>query len=223
MRFVVVEHAALAGDLVDMRAFRKHLARQPPDLSERLVVQLEAAVRREHRHTLLQAVQRFPLHVDHGVEAAFQGEALRDVVEQIGDAAIWAQLGRDVDGAAIEQVPPVLVLVAVAERGQHFGLPIAIVRHLRQARKAAQPVERFFDRRIAREPVDVEFPDAAIGIVEEGEALVAAVDGDARCHAMQRAVIGGGATGRLDLGVFQASTSMATPAVAASSAMIDTS
>ena len=64
---------------------------------------------REHRDALLEAVERFALHVDQGVVAALEREALGLVVEEVGDAAVGPLLGHDVQDAAVGQVPPVFL------------------------------------------------------------------------------------------------------------------
>ena len=82
---VVVELAALGDDLVDVRPLVERAARQPPDLRQRRVVQLEAAVGLEHRHAFLEAVEGLALRIDEGVVAALQREPLGHVVVEIGE------------------------------------------------------------------------------------------------------------------------------------------
>ena len=92
---------------------------------ERRVEQLEAPVGAEHRDAFLEAVERFALHVDEGVVAALQREALGLVDEQIGDAAVGALLGEHLQRAPVGQVPRVVLGRAVAVAGEDLGLPFA--------------------------------------------------------------------------------------------------
>ena len=108
-RRVVVELAGLQDELVDVRLLGERAARQLPDLGESRVEQLEAPVGAEHRDAFLEAVERLALHVDQGVVARFQREALGLVVEQIGDAAVGALLGENVERAPVGQVPRVVL------------------------------------------------------------------------------------------------------------------
>jgi hypothetical protein len=198
---VVAQLAALGHDLVDVRPLVEGAARQPPDLGERRVVQLEAPVGLEHRHALLEAVERLALGVDEGVVAALQGEPLGHVVVEIGEAAVGALRRGHVDGAAVEQMPPVLVFLSGLVAGEDLGFPVAVVDlHLRQARQLAQAVEHLRVGRLGLQPVGIERPQPSVGLVEEGEALVGAEDGHCRGDAVERALVGGDVARELPLG-----------------------
>ena len=158
--------------------------------SDRRVEELQAPVGGEHGDALLQAVEGLALHVDEGIVAALEREALGGVVVEIGEPAVGALRRDHMDGAAVEQVPPVLVLGAGLVAGQDLGLPVAVVHHLRQARQLAQAVEQLAVGRLGGEPVGVELPQRAIGLVEERQALVGAEDGDAGGHPVERALVG---------------------------------
>ena len=198
---VVVQLAALGDDLVDVRSLVEGAARQPPDLRQRRVVQLEPPVGLEHRDALLEAVERFALRINERIVAALQGEPLGYIVVEIGEAAVGALRRGDVDGAAVEQVPPVLVLRAGLVAGQDLGLPVAIVHlHLGQARQLAQAVQDLGVCGLGGKPVGVQRPQPAVGLVEEGEALVGAEDGDRGGHPVERALVGGDVARQLVLG-----------------------
>ncbi len=66
-----------------------------------------------------------------------------------------------------------------------------VVDHLRHAAELAQPVEHRAVGRARLQPVRVELPQLAIGLVEEHELLLRIEDGDGRRHAVERAVVGG--------------------------------
>ena len=198
---VVVELVALGHDLVDVWPLVEGAAREPPDLRQCRVVQLEPAVGLEHRDALLEAVQRLALGVDQGIVAALQGEPLGHVVVEIGQAAVGALGACDVDGAAVEQVPPVLVLGAGLVAGEQPRLPVAVAHlHLGQARQLAQAVEDLGICGLGGEPVGIQRPQLAVGLVEEGEALVGAEDGHCRGDAVERALVGGDVARELPLG-----------------------
>ena len=117
----------------------QRLRRQLPHFGEGRIEQLRAAVAAEHRDRLGEIVERFALDPDQAVEAPRQVEAFGDVVEQIGDAAFRVRRGDDADGAAVGQVPGVLVRLDRAIGLVQLGLPGAEIRLLRQpcARRAA--------------------------------------------------------------------------------------
>ena len=187
---VVVERAARADDLVDVRTLAQRAARQAPDLREGRVEELQAPVGGEHGDAFLQAVERLALHVDQGIVAALEREALGGIVVEIGEPAVGPLRRDHVDGAAVEQVPPVLVLRAGLVAGQDLGLPVAVVADLGQARQLAQPVEHLAVGRLGGQPVGVEQPQLAIGLVEERQPLIGAEDGHAGGHAVERALVG---------------------------------
>ena len=187
---VVVEGAALVDDAINVRPFLEQAAREAPDLQERRVEKLEAPVGREHGDAFVQAVQRLALHIDEGIVAALQRETLGGVVVEIGEPAVGALRRDHMDGAAVEQVPPVLVLGAGLVAGQDLGLPVAVVDHLRQARQLAQTVEQLAVRRLGGEPVGIERPQGAIGLVEERQPLIGAEDGHAGGDAIECALVG---------------------------------
>ena len=95
------------------------------------------------------------------------------------------------NGPAIEQMPPVLVLGAGLVAREYFGLPVAVVDDFGKARQLAQPIEQLRIGRLRRQPVGVEQPQLAIGLVEERKALVGTENGDRRGDAIQRALVGG--------------------------------
>ena len=61
---------------------------------------------------------------------------------------------------------------------------------LRQARQLAQAVEQLAVGRLGGEPVGVELPQLAVGLVEERQPLVGAEDGNAGRHPVERALVG---------------------------------
>ena len=87
------KHAAGADHRVDMRVLGGEVLRQLPHLGEGAVVQLEAAVRAEHRDALLEGVEGFALHAGERIHLRFELHALAHIVEQISDAA--ARIGID--------------------------------------------------------------------------------------------------------------------------------
>ena len=182
-----------------MRPFLQRAARQAPDLQQGRVEELEAPVGGEHGDAFLEAVERLALHVDQRIVAALQREALGGVVVEIGEAAVGALRRDHVDGAAVEQVPPVLVFRAGLVAGQDLGLPVAVVHHLGQPRQLAQAVEQLAVGRLGGEPVGVELPQRAVGLVEERQPLVGTEDGDAGGHAVERALVGGDVAHQLAL------------------------
>ncbi len=101
----VVEHAAPGDDLVDMRLAVELARVQPPDRGEGAVVEPQAAVRREHRDAFAQRVERFALHLDQRVVAAFERDPLGDVLVEIGHARLALAVGDDMQRAAVGQVP----------------------------------------------------------------------------------------------------------------------
>ena len=62
--------------------------RQPPELAEGRVGQLQAAVGAEHRDAFLQRVKGFALHPRLRVELRLEMAMRGDVVEEVGDAAL---------------------------------------------------------------------------------------------------------------------------------------
>ena len=68
---------------------------EAPHLREGRIAQPQPAVAGEHRDRFAEIVERFALHADQRVEAAFEIEPLGHVVEQIGDAAFGIGRGDD--------------------------------------------------------------------------------------------------------------------------------
>ena len=60
---------------------------KPPQIGERGVEQLEPPISAKHSNAFFQAVERFALHANEGVELAFQMEAFADIIKQISHAA----------------------------------------------------------------------------------------------------------------------------------------
>src|SRR6476646_12261774 len=81
-----------------------------PDRGESLVVEPQAAVRREYGDALAQRVERLPLHLDQCVVAALQPYPLGDVLVEIGNSARAFAVGDNVQRAAVGEMPLVLDL-----------------------------------------------------------------------------------------------------------------
>ena len=146
---------------------------------------------REHRDALLEAVERFALHVDQRVVLALERQPLCLVDEQVGHAAVGPLLGHDVQHAAVGQVPPVFLRGGLAVAGKHLRLPLGVVDDLRQPPELAQAVEHGAVRGPGLEPLWIELPQRGVGLVEEDELLLAVEDGDGGGDAVERAVVGG--------------------------------
>src|SRR5260370_27616585 len=85
---VAMEQPALLDHGLDMRELVEHVGRQLPHLLEHRIVQPDPPVAAEQRDGLSEIVERFALDADQRVESAVEAEALGDVIEQVGDAAI---------------------------------------------------------------------------------------------------------------------------------------
>ena len=140
---------------------------------------MRAAVAAEHRDRFGEIVERLALHPDQAVEPPRQIEAFGDVVEQIGDAAFRIGRGDDADGAAVGQIPGILVGLDRAIGLVQLGLPGPEIRLLRQFARGAQPVEHAGIVGVAVEKGAVQVPQPAIGIVVERQPPLAVEHGDA--------------------------------------------
>ena len=162
-----------------MRMLAQLIRRQPPHLGESGIEQLDAAIGAEHRDAFGQAVERLALDPDQSIEAAGEREALGDVVEQIGHPAFRIGRGDDGERAAIWQEPGVLGGLDGAIGLVQLGLPGAEVSLLGQFACGAQAVEHRGIVRLAVEEGGIEVPQAAIGVIVEGEPALAVEHGDA--------------------------------------------
>jgi len=133
----------------------------------RAIIEAQPPVAAEHRHRLGEVVQRLALNADQGVVAALEIEPLGDVVEQVDHAAFGIGRGDDAHGAAVRQMPHVLLgldrPVGVVER----ALPLAEVLLVRELARGAQPIEHGRIGRPLLEEGGVEVPERTIGGVVE--------------------------------------------------------
>ena len=74
--------------------------RQRPQRGEGRVGKADAAIRAEHRDAFGQIVERFALHPDERVVAAFEVHLLGQILEHPGDAAIGLRVGDDAHASA---------------------------------------------------------------------------------------------------------------------------
>ena len=137
---------------------RELARRHPPDLAEGLVEELQASVRAENHDALFEAVECLALHVDEGIVAALERDALRLVGEQIRDAAVGPLLGHDMHDAAVRQVPSVLERRPGPIASENLRLPIAMADDRLQNADFAEPVENGAVARTRGEPVGIERP-----------------------------------------------------------------
>src|SRR5262249_16873255 len=154
----------------------------------------------EDSDAFLKTVESFALGADEGVVAALEREALCLVSVEIGDAALGALRGHDMDHAAVGKMPPVLLLGALLVALERLFLPFAVVPDLGQAAEVAQSVEHGAVRWLGREPCVVELPELLVGGVEVGQRLLGAENRDGGRDAVERAVVGGGQAVELVLG-----------------------
>ncbi len=93
---VVVARAAAGGDdLGDVRVAREEFVAERPDVGERRIVETDAAVGTEHGDALGEMVEGLALDADQRVVAAFEIEALGDVLVHPGGAALRVGIGDD--------------------------------------------------------------------------------------------------------------------------------
>ncbi len=159
---------------------------QAPDGGEGVVVEAQAAARREHGDALAQRVERLPLHMDERVVAAFERQPLGDVLVEIGDAAVMS-VGDDMQAAAVGQMPFVLRLCVGAVSGEPGAFPILIIGPLRQAPCLAQAVEDLAVTRRGGEVGRVELPQSDIGLVVMHEPLAGIEYGEGGGEAVEAA------------------------------------
>jgi len=187
---VLMDRTCKADHGVNMGTFRQFSRRDFPDVGECNVEEFEAAIGAEHGDAFLQAVEGLALHVDQRVIAAFERQPLGLVGKEVCHAAVGALFGHDVDDAPVGQMPPVFKLGAGRIAGQNLGLPIAVADDGRQLALLAQAVEHGAVGRLRLQPLGVELPELAVGIVVENELLLAIEDGDRRLDAVEGAVVG---------------------------------
>ncbi len=166
------------------------------------IVELQAAVGGEHGDRLVEAVERFALHADQRVIAAFECEPLGLVDIEVGHAAVGPQLRDDMQHAAIGEVPPLVERRAGLVARQRLRLPFGILDHLGQPAEGAQAVEHGAVGGAGFEPARVELPQLLERLVEEREPLFLAEDRHGRRHPVERAVVGGDLTVELALCAF---------------------
>ena len=155
---------------------------------------LKPPVCAKNRDALFEAVERFALHVDEGIVAALERNALRLVCEEVRHAAVGSLLGHDVHDPAVGQVPGVLERRPCPIAGEHLRLPIAMADNGLQNADFAKPVEDGAVAGARREPIGIERPELGEGVVVENELLFAIEDRDGRLDAVERLVVGGDLT-----------------------------
>ena len=178
---------------------------EPPHVGEGRVEQLEAPVGAEDRHGLLQGVQGLALDADHGVEPGLEVVPLRDIVEEVDDAALEVGVGHDAQGTAVRQVPDGFAGLDRLVAGHQAGLPGAVVGLLGQAALGAQPVEDLAVRRPRLEEGGIEAPKGRIGGVVEDQPFGPVEDRHGGGELVQRAglrveLLGEVVAQRVDLG-----------------------
>ena len=157
-----------------------------PQPHEGRIEQTCAPVRTKHRYTLGQIVQRLALHTYRGVVAAFEIDLFGQVLEDPGDAAVWMRVGDDADGAAVRQVPGVLLRLDSAVGGQDPLFPFAPFRLFGNLAVAAQPIKK--QRIVGRafEKLGVELPKLLERLVEEAQLFVSIENRNRRGQTVER-------------------------------------
>ena len=163
---------------------------EAPQRGEGGIDQLHPPVRAEHGDAFLQRVERLALHAGQRVELRGEREALRRVVEEVGDAALRIGAGHDAQRAPVGQVPDVLDRVDRLIGRERLRLPGAEVGLLGQLPLGAQSIEHFAVGRLLIEEGGVERPDLAIGGVVEDQPLGAVEDRHRRRQLIEHARIG---------------------------------
>src|SRR5271163_781449 len=163
---------------------------EAPQRGEGGVDQFHPPVRAEHGDAFLQRVERLALYARQSVELRGEREALRRVIEEVGDAALRIGAGDDAQGAAVGQVPDGLDRVHRLVRRERLSLPGSEVGLLRQLPLGAQSIENFTVGRALLEKSEVERPNLAIGSVEEDQAFGAVEDRNRRRQLIEHALIG---------------------------------
>ena len=186
---IAAQGAAALRDRVDMRMVAEPRRVDAPHRREHRVEEFHPSVGAEHRHALLQRVERFALDV--GERGHLRGEriALRRVVVEIGDAALGVGAGDDAQGAAVRQVPDGLARLDRLIGLHQLGLPGAEIRLLGQLALGPEPVEDLSIGRMAVEEAGIERPHLAIGRIVEGEPLRLVEDRDRGRQAVDHAGI----------------------------------
>ena len=114
-------------------------------------------------------------------------DALGDVVEEVGEAALRVRVGDDPERPPVGQVPPALLRLDGPVGGEQTGLPAAEIRLLGELAGGAQPIEDLAVRRGGFEKRLVEVPELAVGGVVEGEPLLSVEDRDRGRQLVERA------------------------------------
>src|SRR5271168_4036137 len=96
---------------------------EAPQRGEGGVDQFHPPIRAKHGDAFLQRVERLALYARQGVELRGERKALRRVIEEVGDAALWIGAGDDAQGAAVGQVPDGLDRVHRLIRRERLSLP----------------------------------------------------------------------------------------------------
>ncbi len=202
---VVVGAAAGLDDLSDVGTLIEQVLVQRPDGGERRVVQAQAAVGAEHRDAFAEVVEGGALDADQRVVAAFQAEALGDVLVDPGHAALGMGIGDDAQRLPVGQVPPEFARLDRAIGGHEFRAPAAKIRLLGQLAAGPQAIEHgpFVGGGIEEGGVEVE--QGAVGGVVRLETAIGAEDGDGGLQLVEGAGVeldlaAERRMGRLDLG-----------------------
>ena len=179
------------GNGVEIPRLLQPLGRQVPEGLERLVVQPQPPVRPEHRHRVVQLVQRRRLHLKLGVEPAPQAQLARDVRKQQQNPAQRMRLAHDPQRPAVWQRPAVVGgrLSRLVEL-QLADLPARIVDDLGQHPTLAQPVQQFGMGRPLVQPGRVEIEQGLERRVVEGQPTRRTEDGDGVREVVQGLVMG---------------------------------
>ena len=172
-----------------MRPLGELLRIEPPHPRECRIVEPQPAVAAEHRHRLGQIVEGFALHADQSIEAALEIEPLGDVVEQINHAAFRIGRRHHPQGAAVRQMPLVLLRLDRPIGFVQRGLPLAEILIVGKLAGGAQSIEHRGIGRPLIEEAGVEIPQRPIGGIVEAQLLVGAEDRDAGRELIERAPV----------------------------------
>src|ERR1700722_20530396 len=114
---------------------------ESPKVDEGGVRQFQASIHAEDRHALLERIEGLALHADQRVKLRFEIEALRDVIEEISNAAQRIGTGDRAQGAPVRDVPDMLDGIDRLVSGEKLALPKGEVGLLGQLPFGAQTIE----------------------------------------------------------------------------------
>ncbi len=175
---IAVERAEPFDHRLDMGALPEQGWRKLPHPREGRVVQPHPAVAAEQRHCLGKIVERLALDPCQRIVPAFEVEALGDVIEQVGHAAIGTGGRHHAQAALIRQVPFVDGGFAGAPGAVKLGLPGAEIALLGQEPRRPQAIDHGGIGRVTVQESGVDLPQRTVGGIVEGQIVVGAEDRD---------------------------------------------